>query len=150
MDALTAFEHPEWLGKKVLVVGAGMVGCELALYLNQLEKEVMLVDVLPEDRLMIGEHYFNRHILLEMIKSSGVDFRPGVVVAAGEAGVVIDGTPVEVDTVVNATGFAPDPELVKEFREVLGTDRVLVIGDLKRPGNIYDAVQDAYLTAVNI
>lgn len=150
MDALMAFEHPDRVGKKVLIVGAGMVGCELALYLNRLEKEVMLVDVLTEDGLMVDEHYFNRYILLEMIKSSGVDFLPGVAVAAGEAGVVIDGTPVEVDTVVNATGFEPDPELVQEFREAFGTDRVLVIGDLKRPGNIYDAVQEAYLAATNI
>ncbi len=147
LEAIQAFQQPDLVGDRVLVIGAGMVGCELALYLKRLGKEVFLVDKLPEDRLMIDEHFFNRYILLEEIKREGVVLHAGVKVELDGRKALIDGATVEVDSVINATGFVPDPDLLRRYREVFGPERTIAVGDLKRPGNIYTAVQEAYLLA---
>ncbi len=146
-EAIQAFQQPDLVGDKVLVIGAGMVGCELALYLKRLGKEVLLVDKLPEDRLMADEHYFNRYILLEAIKREGVALHTGVEVELEGREVRVSGTTREVDSVINATGFEPDPNLIRRYRDVFGPERVIAVGDLKKPGNIYTAVQEAYLLA---
>lgn len=147
VDSLTAFEHPDELGRRVLIVGAGMVGCELALFLRRLGKDVLLVDKLQEQQLMPDEHYFNKYILLEEVKQAGVELYLGVDVQLEGKKVRLAGKMVEVDSVVNAAGFEPDTELANRYRESFGDDRVLVIGDAKKPGNIYTAVQEAYLVA---
>lgn len=147
MGAIAAFEHPDELGKKVLIVGAGMVGCELALFLDELGKDVFLVDKLQEQQLMPDEHYFNRYILLEEVKRSGVEFRPGIEVRVRQGKAELAGEEIDIDSVINATGFEPDEELAARYRESFGDDRILPIGDAKKPGNIYTAVQEAYLVA---
>jgi len=147
IDSLTAFEHPDELGKRVLIVGAGMVGCELALFLKRLGKDVLLVDKLREQQLMPDEHYFNKYILLEEVKRARVGFYPGTDVQLEGKEAKLAGQIVEVDSVVNAAGFEPDTELANRYRGIFGEDRVLVIGDTRKPGNIYTAVQEGYLTA---
>ena len=91
-----------------------MVGHELVVYFNKLEGNVSLVNILDENELMVDEHYFNRYILIEMIKSSGVNFLPGLAVAASEDGVMVDETSAEVGTVVSAVGFELAPEPLAE------------------------------------
>jgi len=146
-EATQALQQPDLVGDKVLVIGAGMVGCELALYLRRLGKEVFLVDKLPEDRLMGDEHYFNRYILLEEVKRAGIVLHTGVEVELEGRKVKMPGMVREVDSVINATGFEADLALIQRYRETFGPEKVIAVGDLKKPGNIYTAVQEAYLLA---
>ena len=48
LGCMEAFAHPEKVGQKVMVIGGGLVGCEMALDYAQDGKEVMVVEALPK------------------------------------------------------------------------------------------------------
>ena len=48
IGCMEAFAHPEKVGQKVMVIGGGLVGCEMALEYAQDGKEVTVVEALPE------------------------------------------------------------------------------------------------------
>ena len=58
------------LGKKVLVVGGGMVGCEVSEFLASQGKEVTIVEILPEVAATMEGH--NRWLLLERLNKLSV------------------------------------------------------------------------------
>jgi 3-phenylpropionate/trans-cinnamate dioxygenase ferredoxin reductase subunit len=100
-------------GISVLVVGAGVLGCELAASARSLGAEVTVVDVVPVPMLrhlgpVVGGELALRH------QAHGVALRLGVGVEAVqgrdrvERVVLTDGSEVDVDVVVVAIGAAPD------------------------------------------
>ena len=48
LGCMEAFANPEKVGQKVMVIGGGLVGCEMALDYAQDGKEVMVVETLPK------------------------------------------------------------------------------------------------------
>ena len=48
IGCMEAFAHPEKVGQKVMVIGGGLVGCEMALEYAQDGKEVTVVEALPK------------------------------------------------------------------------------------------------------
>jgi pyruvate/2-oxoglutarate dehydrogenase complex dihydrolipoamide dehydrogenase (E3) component len=46
LSAVTAYASPESIGQKVLIVGGGLVGCEVGLWLAALGREVFVADML--------------------------------------------------------------------------------------------------------
>lgn len=48
IGCMDAFSHPEKIGKKVIVIGGGLVGCEMALDYTQEGKKVTVVEALPK------------------------------------------------------------------------------------------------------
>jgi len=152
VDSLTAFENPVLVGDSVLIVGAGMVGCELAWYLSDTGKKVYLTDILSEEQLMQKEHYFNKLILLEKVKErvEGIYLNRKVSVKESAGGYLVDTgeTSFEIQTVVNAIGFEPGNDFLSSLKEAFSN--VLVVGDAKKVGTIYDATQDAYMKAMTL
>ena len=129
-----------------------MVGCELAWYLSDIGRKVHLTDILSEEELMQKEHYFNRLILLEKVKErvEGIYLKRKISVKENAGGYFVNAgeTSFEVQTVVNATGFEPENDFVSSLKETFSN--VMVVGDAKKVGTIYDAVQDAYMKAMTL
>ena len=152
VDPLVALENPLLVGDSVLIVGAGMVGCELAWYLSDIGRKVHLTDILSEEELMQKEHYFNRLILLEKVKErvEGIYLKRKISVKENAGGYFVNAgeTSFEVQTVVNATGFEPENDFVSSLKETFSN--VMIVGDAKKVGTIYDAVQDAYMKAMTL
>ena len=48
VGCMDAFAHPEKVGQRVVVIGGGLVGCEMALDYAQEGKEVTVVEALPK------------------------------------------------------------------------------------------------------
>ena len=48
LGCMDAFAHPEKVGKKVIIIGGGLVGCEMALDYAQEGKDVTVVEALPK------------------------------------------------------------------------------------------------------
>ncbi|WP_352415283.1 FAD-dependent oxidoreductase, partial [Oscillibacter ruminantium] len=142
------------MGKRVLVVGGGMVGCEAAEFLAErghqvgiiAMKDVIAGDVVPENRKFMFDN-FTRH---------GVELRPGAKVGQfypdGVDYALMDGTAGsmrEYDSIVLAMGSRSSDPLSEALKETV--PQVFAIGEAaKAPGNAALATGDALDAALAI
>lgn len=144
------------LGKHVVVVGAGLVGCEIAYEAILNNKQVTVVEGLPEI-LASGAPvpHQSKSFLKEMLEAKKVP----VLVNTFLAGINDDGVIVKkagseetevipADDVVIAIGFKPLPSFAREL-EGCGME-IYEVGDGKQVANIMNAVWDAFEVAKNI
>jgi 2,4-dienoyl-CoA reductase-like NADH-dependent reductase (Old Yellow Enzyme family)/thioredoxin reductase len=143
------------LGNSVLVVGAGMTGCETALHLAQQGKKVTIIDMLPLEDTSQGSAIYNHMVLRSLLEETGVDLKGEVRLAAVvETGAVVkekDGAErtIECDAIVISVGVRPRNEVVDELRGAAPV--VYVIGDCRAErGDIFHAVTDGFNAAMNI
>jgi NADPH-dependent 2,4-dienoyl-CoA reductase/sulfur reductase-like enzyme len=142
------------MGKRVLVVGGGMVGCEAAEYLAErghevgiIEmKDVIAADVVPENRRYMFENFRRHEVLLRPGAKVGQFYTDGVdyTLADGTTGSLRG-----YDNIVLAMGSRSNTAL-KEAAEAIAA-QVLVIGEAaKAPGNAVLATGDALNAAMAI
>lgn len=139
------------VGKKVLVVGGGMVGCEAAEYLAERGHEVAIIemkdviaaDVVPENRKFMFANFARNQVQLQPGAKVGQFYTDGVdyTMADGTAGSLRG-----FDSVVLAMGtrkYDPLSEAVAG-----AASQVIVIGEaLKSPGNAVVVTADAFEAA---
>jgi 2-enoate reductase len=142
------------IGEKVVIVGGGLVGCEMAFEYAAEGKNVTVVEAL-DDILSVGEAVPlpNSVMLRGLLEYHKVKLLTGrKIKAVDSSGAVIEpsdgkggSTTITADTVVIAIGFKPAPGIEKD----LYGDRIefYQIGDGKKVGNIMTAVGDAYEVA---
>lgn len=153
-DALA--QSGENVGKHAVVIGGGMVGCELALWLTKdLGKKVTIVEALPK-LLAVNAPICsaNSEMLERLVPFYGTDVRcRTTAVKATENGLIIRDLDtgaeetIPADTVILAVGFTPDRELYNAMQEC---DEVYAIGDCKEFHNVHSAVWDAFEIANHI
>ena len=153
-DALA--QSGENVGERAVVIGGGMVGCELALWLTKdLGKKVTIVETLPK-LLAVNAPICsaNSEMLERLVPFYGTDVRcRTTAVKATENGLVIRDLDtgaeetIPADTVILAVGFTPDRELYNAMQEC---DEVYAIGDCKEFHNVHSAVWDAFEVANHI
>jgi 3-phenylpropionate/trans-cinnamate dioxygenase ferredoxin reductase component len=101
-------------GKRLLIVGAGFIGCEVAASARSLGVEVTLCDIAPLPMPALGELVGRR--VVDLQRDHGVDLRLGVGITAltGEQHVtgveLADGTRLEAEVVLVALGALPNVE----------------------------------------
>jgi len=106
-EALTCPDLP----RRLVVLGAGPVGCELAQIYAAFGSQVTLVEAEPH--VLPGEAQFTGEILGDALRRTGADLRLGSPVVKGEvldeglALTLADGTRIEADRVLLATGRRP-------------------------------------------
>lgn len=137
------------LGERVVIIGGGLIGCELALHLLQKGKKVAIAEIAPG--LMGGGHgsmpFMNWSMLVDLLKFHQADIHTGVrVTELLEDGVIIrkDETDEKIvaDTIVMAVGYRPVNTLYQEI-EPLGIP-VYNIGDSRKVNNIMQAIWDGF------
>lgn len=136
--------------RRVVVVGAGFIGCEVASSCRSLGLDVTLVDVLPLPLAPLGPRA--GEIVRDLHAANGVELRLGTAVAGFDGndrvrGVrLADGTAVDADVVVVGIGVVPNTgwldgsglELADgvvcdaSCLAVGGDDRVAAVGDVAR------------------
>jgi 2-enoate reductase len=139
-------------GEHVVIVGGGLAGCEIAIWLAGKGRRTTIVEILP-DLMGSGVHVpaqvkmMTRDLLAQcgttIMTACRVDaFTPDgmTVIPAGQAPQSL--TP---DTIVLATGMAPEVQLADQAEKIM--DRVYRIGDCREPRNVMNAVWDAYEVA---
>ncbi|MBI5443326.1 MAG: FAD-dependent oxidoreductase [Deltaproteobacteria bacterium] len=154
LKGFLGFFPPEWiergtrywlpLGKKVVIVGGGVHGCQTAEFLVKRGREVTVVDEGPE----IGTGLIGtllKPLLLQWLTEHGVRLLAGVELrGATERGLVVASAGTEeilpADTVVIALPLGPNGELASVLEGVV--PEVHVIGDAREPNLIVDAVED--------
>jgi len=154
LGCMEAFAHPEKVGQKVMVIGGGLVGCEMALDYAQDGKEVMVVEALPKilsagilspipNGQMIPDLFEHHHVtMLEKHRLSAVEDGKVILESDGQKKVL------DADTVVIAVGFRPAPSMAQELQ---GCGAVVYeIGDGQKVSTILHAVWDGYEVGNNI
>ncbi|MDO8472454.1 MAG: FAD-dependent oxidoreductase [Dehalococcoidia bacterium] len=129
------------VGRNVVVIGGGLVGCETAEFLRKRGHATTIIDILPEIAAGVGPS--SRSLLLERLSFEGIVAMAGVGCEQinAEGVVICDKTGqkrvLKVDSVVLAVGARVDREL---FQALEGkVSELHQVGDCSQPGRIVDA-----------
>ncbi len=145
------YYHPEKAGKKLVILGGGLVGVELGIYMAQNGHDVSIIEMLKE--LSVDPFSMHTLALMDQIEKLGIhvhtstavaEITPGGVKANGPDG------PVEfkADTVIYAIGQKPLRDEAVALRDCAG--EFYQLGDCVTPKNILAATQTAWTIARDI
>ncbi len=139
-------------GKKVVVVGGGLIGVEVASKLVDNNNEVIIIEMLPE--VANGMEMIEKVMTLKKLKEKGVKIYTSTlvkevvndskIIAEGEDGTVeIDG----IDHIVMATGMKSENGLYEKIKDKAD---VALIGDAKKVGKAQTAIYDAFEAVMSV
>jgi 2,4-dienoyl-CoA reductase-like NADH-dependent reductase (Old Yellow Enzyme family)/thioredoxin reductase len=154
IDAL-AGDIGKTFGRKVVIVGGGLVGCETAAHLADNGRDVTVIEIAKD--WAADAPRFHKDALRKALRErveilTGADAREinhegsrPVVRAVGVDG---DEIVIAADSVFVATGFRSDEALIDEYRRA--APAVFVIGDASAPGQVTQALEQACYAAADI
>ncbi|WP_230397401.1 oxidoreductase [Novisyntrophococcus fermenticellae] len=145
IGAEEAYLDTEKVGKKVVMLGGGLVGIELGLYLARLGREVTVVEMMPQPNL--GGNTCHGIALDQEIEKRNLKLILSTkALEVTDKGVWTENmnsrTFYEADTVIYATGMRPLREEAAALREC--SPEFYQIGDCVTPKNIHQATKTAY------
>ena len=153
MDALSVYHNTQAVGRRVVLVGGGLVGCEVGLYLAALGHDVTVVEM---QTMMAFETFgYYRNALLDTMDERGIHQLLGAKCLCFQP----DGVKVEqdgqerfipADTCVYSMGVKPNTDALESIRALAGDIPVHAIGDCAKVGKMGDAVRAGYLAAMEI
>ncbi len=141
-------------GKKTVIVGGGLVGCETALWLKKKGVEVTIVEALPKLLAVNGPLcHANSEMLEALIPFSGIETVCGAALsgvdASGASVTKYGGTThIDADSVILCIGYKSENSLYDALQDKVA--EIYRIGDANRVANIMYAIWDAYEVASNI
>lgn len=130
--------------QSVVIIGGGIVGCEVALYFAQKGKHVTIVETL--DSLMRDTFFANRMHLLKLLSeveiltnTKTLEIKDEAVIVSNKYGQI---KIIRTDSVVIATGFRPNRELLESLNGKM--PEIYAIGDCVEPRKIINAIWEAF------
>ena len=148
--AIDAELHPEKLGKKVVIMGGGLVGSEAAIGFHDEGHEVAIVEMKSAVAEEVNSFY--RGGLMPEIERSAQVYTDTKVKEITSRGVLCERNGEEIliegDTVVCALGFRAPYDVVDSLCEAAEVSEV--IGDCSNVGKIYQAISGGYYAASRI
>lgn len=150
--ALWAYKNADAVGKRVIVIGGGLIGIETGMHLVDTGHEVQVIEMMDDyARDALPSHREAIDIFLDRDKmkiKTGVqctDVRTDGVTVKDMDGNVIN---YEGDTVIYAIGMKPKTELVNSLRSPV--PYFVPVGDCVKPGKVLQAVRDGMFAAMDI
>jgi len=140
-------------GNRIAVIGGGIVGTEVGLFLAEQGKEIVFVEML--DSFMNNITFDEKLVYGERFKGLSTSVRTGERLEnVSDSGItVIDRfgrrATLAVDIVVLAAGFRSNRDLVDSLKDDPNL-QVLEAGDCVTPGKIFDAIHDGHLAAKSL
>lgn len=138
-------------GQRTIVVGAGLVGCETALWLHSQGKQVTVVEVADKILALAGPLcHANSMMLHELMAFKAIKvMTSSTVVAPGDGGFLVrtgdKETVVKADLAILAVGYTPERSLYDRVRNKV--PEAYLLGDARQVQNIMYAIWDAYEVA---
>lgn len=154
IDALSVYRNMKRVGKKVILIGGGLVGCEVGLHLAGSDRDVTIVEML--NRIAPETYTMARAALLDKMDESGihqvlghkcVEILPNGIKAVNSQG---DEIFLEADTVCYSAGMKSNSNTSANLKAAAGSIPVFEIGDCLSVGKVADAINTAYTTAMEI
>ena len=142
------------VGEKVVIVGGGLVGCEIAFGYVKEGKQVTIVEALDEILNLNNVPGMNKSMLLDAFEHYGTKIYTGTKLkAVRDEGAVVelpDGTEktIEADTVIMSIGYRPLPSLAGDLTNC--DAEIIEIGDGRKVGNVLTCIKDAYEAVKNL
>jgi 2-enoate reductase len=136
-------------GQKVIVIGGGLVGCEVALYLARKGKTVTIVEIL--DRILHDVFVINRMHLEKLIKEARVEILTGCniqeITGEGISATLKSGgnSIIKANTIVIAAGYKANSEFLDELKAKM--PEAYGIGDCVEADKVIGAIWKAYRIA---
>lgn len=150
ISCLDAIEHEEKLGKNVVVVGGGQIGCEIAMDLAETGRKVTIVEAM-EDILSSGAMVpgVNKMALVDILENKEVCIlKSAHLDSVDETGANITLTKenrnvhIDADSVVMSIGFRPKASIAGEL---VGNDiEYYEVGDGARVGDVRSTIHSAF------
>lgn len=153
MNAIEVYTSIDKVEKNVVLVGGGLVGCEVGLYLASEGRNVTVVEM---NAMMAYETfgYYRNALLDEMDKRLIKQVLGAKCLEFKKDGVVIskDGQEsfIEADSVIFSLGMKSNTEVAEKLKEACKEKEVHVIGDCSKPGKMGDSVRSGYMAAMSI
>ncbi len=142
------------VGNSTIVIGGGLVGCETALWLKDMGKDVTIVEMM-DDILQVGGPlcHANHDMLKDLVAFKKINVKCGFkIIKATEEGFIIEGKEsqevVKADSAIVAIGYNSENSLYDKIKFL--HNNVRMIGDANKVQNIMYAIWDAYEVARNI
>jgi len=136
---------------RTIIVGGGLVGCELALWLKDQGKTTTVVEIEPKILAKAGPLcHANADMLKELMEFKAIKVMTGSAVDRHADGgfIVKTGdkeTYVKADSAILAVGYEPERTLYDKVRNAV--PEAYLFGDARRVQNIMYAIWDAYEVA---
>ena len=133
-------------GKKVVVIGAGLVGCETACHCAEKADSVTMIEMLPEILMTTSHCKNNDQALRQLIEDCKINIVTSARVLRIEDGKVIyehEGVEksLDADTVAVAAGYKSNTALYDELSDKVNC---AIVGDAEAPDNILSAVHHGF------
>ncbi len=135
------------MGNRVVIIGGGGVGTEVADFMAQRRKCVTIIEMLPEIGVPTGIPLIVAQLLIPRLHSYGVRMMTGSTVEeiTDDAVVVRNNGRQErihgVEQVIVATGAKSVNELAAGLKDKVA--EIFVIGDARKPRTVFEATQEA-------
>jgi len=140
------------MGKKVVVIGGGLHGCEVAEFLVRRKRKVTIVE--EGEVLGRGVIDFRLGLLMDWFHKKGVTMITGVksieITDKGLGITTKEGKKeaIEADSIISASPLTPNTELLKSLQGKV--PEIYAIGDCKEPRMIVDAIAEGWQIAQRI
>lgn len=153
IQAVDAYRVIPQLGKKVVIIGGGEIGCELGLTLAKSGRETLIVEM-TDQLAALGNLLYKAGLRILMEKQSGLSWVTNTacteITNEGVKTVNSEGEQqfFKADTVVLATGMRPLRDLAESFYGIVYD--VKIIGDCVRPRKVDDATYEGYFAVTSL
>ncbi len=149
---LDAYYQPNRIGKKVILIGGGIVGCETAIFLSERDHQVIIVEM----RGVLSDPNYSYHYLPMMDK---LDADPNIsymvntkCVKATNHDITVEQDGIQqvltADSIIFCAGLIPDRTQVEQLRD--SCLNFYPVGDCVSAKRIKDATRTAYFSAMSI
>ncbi len=143
--------YTETVGKKVVMIGGGLVGVEISMHLGDTGHDVEVLEMLDD---YCRDALWSHKEAIQIFKPASVNIhcstRVTEVLPNGVKALAPDGSEVfyEADSIYYALGFRAPTEEIAELMSVC--PRTNFIGDCKKPARILQATRDGMFAAMDI
>lgn len=154
MSGVEACMGSRQVGSKVVIVGGGLVGCEIAYGYAKEGKQVTIVEALDGILMVNDVPAMNRLMLTDAFEYYGTRVLTGTrLKEINDSGAVVekkDGMieTIEADSVIMSIGYRSVPSIAEKLSGC-GAE-IYEIGDGNRVGNVMTCIQDAYEVASHL
>ena len=151
VGAEDVYVHMEKAGRKVVILGGGLVGCELAIHLAMNGREVSILEMMSEPNF--AGNALHGEAVVAQLKYRSIPLYTNTkaveITAQGVVGENAEGRKLyEADTVIYAVGQRALHDEVDALR--FCAPEFYTVGDCNRPANITQATKSAYYAARDI
>lgn len=151
-DARKVYEDRSVVGQKIVIVGGGDIGCETADWLAGPEREIAVVEILPQ--VLHRMKKIPKERLLSRLSEKGVTIYTETEITGIEKNSVhlkkkdSKEFTVEANKVIFAINAEPEDRLLHKLKGII--KQVMTVGDATSPGNLGSALRSATAAVLNI